>query len=214
MRTSLFAPALLLMLFITLDLHAQGIGTLSFTSVGAPLEKRIWINNTCVPGDGVLAGGGTAGYSVALYWGLAGTTDDRNMVQLGASTSLLGTTGGAATSPAGTYFGGGRTVTGQAVNGPVLAFQVRGWSTSAGSTYEAAVASGASRIGKGPIFTLKTKNPSDATELNPNLYQAPGYTGFALALVGDGGCYVPEPSSIMLTLLGTAALLLFRRKRS
>ena len=192
----------------TLNMYAQGTatGTLSFTSVGATQDKRIWVNDTGNALDGQRAGGGTGGYSVALYWGAAGTTDDRNLVQIGASTAMLGTTGGADTTAAGTYFGGGRTITGQSVAGPVLAFQVRGWTTASGATYEAALASGAGRAGKGPVFDLKTKNPSDATELNPNLWQATGYRGFGLTII-------PEPSVIGLGLLGAGALLMLRRRK-
>ena len=190
----------------TLSLYGQGTasGTLSFTSIGAPDDKRVWVMNTVFLADGVSRAG--AGYSVALYWGPAGTTDDRNLIQIGASTSLLGTTGGAATSPVGSYFGGGRTITGQAVNGPVLAFQVRGWTTSAGSTYDQALINNASRIGKGPVFDMKTKNPTDATELNPNLWQAPGYNGFLLTTI-------PEPSVIALGLLGAGALWMLSRRK-
>ena len=175
------------------------------------MEKRVWVNDTCVVGDGVLAG---AGYSAALYWGFPTETDDRNMIQTGPAVSMLGTTGGAGTTVAGTYFGGGRTVTtpNSTANAPVLAFQVRGWSTSAGSSYEAALASGNGQIGKGPMFTLKTKSP-DTTETNPNVWQASGYTGFALGPVGMGGCNViPEPSSTALTLLGVSTLFLVRNR--
>jgi len=190
-----------------LNIHAQGTasGTLSFTSVGAFDDKRIWVDEMLT---GQRAGGGSGGYSVALYWGSAGTTDDRNLVQIGPSTSMLGTTGGAATTPAGTYFGGGRTIGNQSAAGPVLAFQVRGWSTASGATYEAAAASGGGgRFGKGPVFEMKTKNPNDATELNPNLWQAPGYRGFAVTTL------CPEPSVIGLGLLGAGALLMLRRRK-
>jgi len=198
MKTLLLTATAIL---ITLNIHAQGTasGTLSFTSVGATDDKRIWVGNLLT---GQRAG---AGYSVALYWGPAGTTDDRNLVQVGASTSLLGTTGGAATSPAGTYFGGGRTIVGQASPGPVLAFQVRAWTTAGGSTYEQAIASGfPGAAAKGPVFEMKTKNPNDATELNPNLWQAAGYRGFAL---------IPEPSVIALSLLGAGALWMLSRRK-
>ena len=59
---------------------------------------------------------------------------------------------------------------------------------------------------------MKTKNPSDPTELNPNLWQAPGYRGFCLSNLSTP-CFVPEPSVIALGLLGAGALLMLRRRK-
>src|SRR5687767_14875821 len=89
-------------IFPSLNLLAQGQGSLTFTTVGVPTDKRVWINDTGIVGDGQLATG--AAYAVALYWGNAGETDDRNLTQIGGSTTFFPP--GAA---AGTYSGGGRT---------------------------------------------------------------------------------------------------------
>jgi MYXO-CTERM domain-containing protein len=194
----------------TLNTYGQGQGIVTFNTTGQPDGNRIWVNDTGRAGDGVRAGGGAQGYSVALYWGAATETDDRNLTQIGGSTALLGTTGGAGTTAAGTFFGSGRTITtsGSTVNGPVLSFQVRGWSTAGGTTYEQVVLRGdpAFSAGKGPIFTLKSKDPLNNLETSPNVWQGVGFTGFGLTPV-------PEPSVIGLGLLGVGALLMLRRRK-
>jgi hypothetical protein len=178
----------------TLNIYGQGVGIVSFTSVGAPDAKRIQ------DPTGAFASG--SAYRAALYWGAATETDDRNLTQIGSSTTLLASTG------AGTYFGGGRTITtpGSTVNGPVLAFQVRAWTSGHGATYEEALQNGAAFVGRNPIFTLKTKDPANVLETTPNLYQATGYQGFRLTPV-------PEPSAIVLGVLGVGTLLMLRRRK-
>ena len=180
----------------TLNIYGQGSGIVSFTSVGATPASGKQImdqNNT--------AASGTA-YRVALYWGAGSETDERNLIQAGASATFL--TG----ASAGTYFGGGRTITtpGSTVNGPVLAFQVRGWTAAHGATYEEAAGNGAAFVGRNPIFTLKTKDPNVPLETVPNLYLATGYQGFRLTPV-------PEPSAIALGVLGVGTLLMLRRRK-
>jgi len=172
---------------IALNMYGQGQGSVSFTSVGAPDAKKIRDET------GAFASG--TGYAVALYWGDATQTTDANLTQIGNSATFL--TG----TSAGTYFGGGRTITtpGSAVNGPLLTFQVRGWKVSSGSSYETAGING-----KGPIFQLKTKDLTNPLETTPNLYAAPGYVGFQL---------VPEPSVIALGVIGAGALLMLRRRK-
>ena len=172
----------------TLNMYGQGTGTISFTSVGAPDTKKI------TDPTGAFCG---AGYQVALYWGSnIAETDDRNLTQIGAAANFL--TG----TSAGTYFGGGRTITtpGSTVNGPVLTFQVRAWATAGGAnSYDTAAIRG-----KGQMFQFKTKDPTNPLETTPNLYAAPGYLGFQV---------VPEPSVIGLGLLGAGTLLMLRRRK-
>jgi hypothetical protein len=191
----------------TLNMYGQGTGSLTFGTIGVPTDKRVWVNDTGVVGQGTLAG---AGFAVALYWGRSGITDDRNMTQIGAS----------ATTFSGQYNGSGRTINyvdsdgvpgTPDVNGAVLSFQVRGWSTAGGSTYEEVLARNDSnfRVGKNAIFELKTKDANNSLETPPNIADAvrsPGYRGFALTPV-------PEPSVIGLGLLGAGALLLLRRRK-
>jgi hypothetical protein len=181
-------------ILVALNTFGQGQGVVTFTSVGASGAKLI---RDC---NGVPLSG--SAYAVALYWGSATATDPRNLQQIGNyATFLTGTS-------AGTYFGGGRTITtpGSAVNGPVLTFQIRVWMTAYGSSYEQAASVGGI-LGQGPMFTLKTKDLTNPLETTPNLYQAPGYTGFQPIGVG-----CPEPSTIALGLLGAGALFLLRRK--
>lgn len=180
----------------TLNMYGQGSGVVSFTSVGATTDKKIWQS-----ADGTTRGADlAAGYVAALYWGTGGTTDDRQLVQIGASAAFL--TG----ASAGTYFGGGRTITGIPANGAVLAFQVRAWNTAAGNTWDLAMNNPAGWVGKGPVFDLKTKDPTNPLETTPNLWSAAGYRGFGVSPV-------PEPSVIGLGLLGAGALLLLRRRK-
>ena len=65
---------------------------------------------------------------------------------------------------------------------------------------------GAAFVGRNPIFTLKTKDPGNVLETTPNLYTATGYQGFRLTPV-------PEPSAIVLGVLGAGALLMLRRRK-
>ena len=201
MKARMFVLAVLAIL-ITHDLCAQGSGIVTFSSVGATPDRRIAVVEGGVQGYA----SGTA-YAIALYWGAASETDERNMVQIGPAANFL--TGAAA----GTFFGGGRTINAGSVNGPVLSFQARGWCTAGGTltTYEQALASGMVATGKGPVFDLKTKDPTDATELTPNIGQAAGWRGFYIMSLDGGHICIPEPSSIALSLFGAASLLLFRK---
>src|SRR5438094_339545 len=126
-------------------LRGQGQGSVSFSSVGAPDAKKIYVGTVT---GGVLASG--SAYAVAWYWAPEGTCDESQFTQIGGSATFL--TG----ASAGTFFGGGRTITtpGSPVNGPTLNFQVRAWNTSSGNNYEAVRNSGdpEAKIGKSPIF--------------------------------------------------------------
>jgi hypothetical protein len=180
----------------TLNIYAQGTGTVSYNTTGVPTSSRVWVNDTGVVGDGALASG--AGFQTALFWGPAGTLDDRNLVQIGGSTAFL--TGGAA----GTFFGSGRTINYQSpnVNGAVVTVQSRAWQVEAGVTGYA----DALHSGKGPAFDMKLKDPNLATEPTPTIGLQAGWRGYAITPV-------PEPSVIGLGLLGAGALLLLRRRK-
>jgi hypothetical protein len=181
----------------TLNIYAQGgtgTGTVSYNTTGVPNTSRVWVNDTGAVGEGTLASG--AGFQSALFWGQAGTLDDRNLVQVGGSTAFL--TGGAA----GTFFGSGRTITGLPINGAVVTVQSRSWQVEAGVTgYSDALHSG-----KGPAFEMKLKDPNLATEPTPTIGLQAGWRGYAITPV-------PEPSVIGLGLLGAGALLLLRRRK-
>ena len=183
--------------------YGQGSGIVTFSNVGAAPADRIAVYEGGVQGYA----SGTA-YAIALYWGNPAETDDRNMVQVGARANFL--TG----ASAGTFFGGGRTINtpGSTVNGPVLTFQARAWCTAGGTitSYEQALFS--SITGKGPIFTLKTKDPTNPLEVTPSVGQAPGWTGFYVMSLDGGHICIPEPSTLALCALGATALFLLRRR--
>lgn len=182
-----------LFLGANISAFAQGAGGIfNFSNVGTTDDRHIYIGEYLTgpkpEGDG---------YQIAIFWGPAGTSDENALAQIGASTGFL-------TSPGeGRFLGSTRTITGQG-NGPVLSFQARAWDASTGNTWAEAAANPAGRIGKGPIFEMKTKDPTNFGEPTPNIGDAAGWRGFAIA--------VPEPCVFALALLALPALALFRRR--
>jgi uncharacterized protein (TIGR03382 family) len=81
--------------------------------------------------------------------------------------------------------------------------QVRAWATSAGATYEAALAANAGGFGTSAILTVK---PTSAPDVPATLT---GLASFAISATGNNG---PEPSVMAVAALGGLALLLRRRK--
>ena len=193
---SLLATATIL---ATASVLGQGSGIVGFSNVGVTNDKRIWINTTGVVGEGTKAG---AGYQIALYWGPEGTTVDTFMLQVGPAASFLTTA-----TTTGTFVGGGRTITPLSENGAIVALQARAWFTDGGgnTSYEMAVIVGAP-TGKGPIFQLDTKDPTIATEQAPSVAQAPGWGGFVIV--------IPEPSTLLLGMMGGGGLLMLRLCRN
>jgi len=186
----------------TLNIYAQGTGsgTVSYNTTGVTQDKRVWVNETGVVGDGTLAAGPT--YQTALYWGPAGTTDESALVQVGASAAFLNRATDGSAGAAGTFFGGGRTITGLSANGAVVALQSRAWCVAPGVTgWDNAL-----QRGEGPIFDLKLKDPTNPLETTPTIGAAAGWRGYAITTV-------PEPSAIALGLLGAGALLMLRRRK-
>ena len=187
-----------ILLTITLLLVAVGQsfaqGVIDFSNVGTTPDRHIYIGEY-LTGSKPQQG---EGYLITLWYGPAGTTDESVMVQLGAATDFLPSPG------EGRFSGGTRTVPGPGA-GPVVAFQARAWHDSMGATWAAAVANAGGRVGKGPIFDFKTKDPFNIFEQTPTIGSAPGWVGFAIA--------VPEPSTIALVFLAAPALLMLRRKR-
>jgi len=110
-----------------------------------------------------------------------------------------GTAGGTTVNPSVNLLSG-------TANGAVTV-EIRAWLASAGSTYEAALASGTG-FGKSAPLTITSTGGGDPAAGPPNLpANLTGIKGFALT----GGA-VPEPSTIALGILGVGALLLRRRK--
>src|SRR5258705_3864804 len=79
------------------DLFAQG--SVGFSTVGAPPEKRIYVGDwTIVNGQPEFVSWQPCSgvqYRVALYWGAAGETDDGQLAQVGMWVGFLtGSNGG------------------------------------------------------------------------------------------------------------------------
>ena len=189
----------------TLNMYGQGSGVISFGNVNTTDDRRIWVNNTGVVGDGTRAAG--TGYHIALYWGELGTPE-AGLAQIGAfaTFSPLG---------AGQFSGGNRTVsyTTQTGNGAMVTVQARAWAPIAGvpDTYEAVLAAGLAgdtraQVGKGPVFDDDTYRPGDPTDPATAIGTHAGWRGFSITPV-------PEPSVIGLGLLGAGALLMLRRRK-
>jgi hypothetical protein len=179
----------------TLSSFAQG--TVNFSNATGTTAQRVRIDD---PNTGALAPAGTT-YSLGLYYAADGTSDESMFVMLGASTGVAGAAG----TPTGLYNGGNRTAP-TATAGGFGMFQVRGWETAYGATYELARASGQGRVGKSNIVRVDTGDPTTVPPGTPASLTAAGISGFALTPV-------PEPSAIALGILGAGTLLLLRRRK-
>jgi hypothetical protein len=172
---------------LPLSVHAQG--TVNFATANASQVVRDQATGTAVG----------AGYTAALYWGVAGATEAQ-LVQIGASWPV--------TAGNGFIINGGTRTTGNGTApGATAAFQVRAWAGSA-LTYEAAGAA-ASR-GKTVVFANATGDPAPAS--GPPVPPAAFGAGWNTPLLVSS-VVIPEPSTYALAALGVGALLLFRRRK-
>jgi hypothetical protein len=184
----------------TLNVLAQGQtqGYVDFRNTAFPANtsQRIYVNTY---------GGGSANYapadtySVGLYWAPDGTTDESMFIMVGAATGVI--TGG--------FFQGGTraipTITGNAM------FQVRGWTTAYGNSYEASFMNpnwGAGNVvGKSAIIRATgIKDPLLVPTPVSDPITTYGIVGFAFTTI-------PEPSSVAFGILGASAFLLRVRRR-
>jgi hypothetical protein len=188
-----FIVAIGLIVAAGFNAFSQGIGTLEFMNVGVTADRQIYVGDYLGP---VKAAGDS--YQIALFWGPSGS-EENALLQLGNPTGFLDSPGD------GQFSGGLRTIFGVSEDGAVVALQARAWDKSTGATWAEAAADPAGRVGKGPVFEMKTKDPNDIIEQAPRVGYAPGWRGFAIA--------VPEPSTLAFAALGTAGLLLLRRRR-
>jgi hypothetical protein len=170
-------------------------GTVSYNLLGVTNTSRVWVNTTGLVGDGVLASG--TSYQTALFWGLAGTRDPNQLLQVGGNVSFL------AGTFAGIFFGAGRTITytSPPYNGAVVALQSRAWQVDPGVTGW----DNAFYKGSGPIFDMDLMNPDIETGPTPIVSQHSAWRGYAII--------IPEPSTIALGLLGASALLILGRRK-
>ncbi|HKQ39386.1 MAG TPA: PEP-CTERM sorting domain-containing protein [Verrucomicrobiae bacterium] len=174
---------------------SQGIGSFEFMNVGVPADRLIYVDQYLVPGQEASG----SGYKIAVYYGPAGTTDEHALILGGAPTVFLDPPGG------GQFNGGARTLTGLTEDGAVVAIQARAWDVSTGATWEEAAANPNGRVGKGPVFEMALKDPTQPLDPLPRLGYAAGWQGFAITPV-------PEPSVWGLAGVGIATLLFFRRR--
>jgi hypothetical protein len=135
-------------------------------------------------------------YVAQLYYGAPGAPESALTAVTTAPSNFRAST----TTLPGTWSGGTRTLTGFAELAPV-ALQVRVWNTADGSDYAAALAkNGGNFVGKSTIFAYTVP----AAGSPPAAYLMTGFQGFSVA--------VPEPSVIVLGILGAGVFLLRRRK--
>ncbi len=184
----------------------RGQGTVNFSNAG--------IANSFVYDDRfgteVKAPVGTT-FSVALYWSpqVAGvsTPPDPSTFQ------QVGLTGHISTFP-GEYFVGVVTIAGINPPGGLAWFQVKAWETACGSTYEQAYNRGETALGTSSVIEIRTGDPT--TGGSPALLTVIG----SIHILGPlgppfGDPCVPEPSPIVLGLLGAIVVFGFsRHKRS
>jgi hypothetical protein len=180
----------LLFLFALYPVALFGQGTINFSN-GTAMDQRIYET------PGVLALVGTK-YMFGLYYAPDGTTDQSQFIQLGASTGIAGPEG----SRTGIFTGGNRTAP-TAVPGGFGMFQVRGWESAYGNTYEAVLSSGQPAcVGKSNIVRVDTGNPTTVPPETPaSLVNGTGFRGFIIC--------IPEPSTTLLSAMGVGAILLY-----
>lgn len=156
-------------------------------------------NNTLTPIPLVTLGVGGPGlvgtnYVAQLYTGPVGSSES----SLAAVSTAPAKFRVATTTSPGTWSGGTRTL--NAASGDVL-LQVRVWDITKAADYATAFAQGNGLFtGKSTVFTYSIP----AAGSPPSAFFMAGFTGVAVA--------VPEPSTILLGVLGAGALLLRRRK--
>jgi hypothetical protein len=171
-----------------LSLAAFAQGTVNFINVNSSpaLNAPIFLSN----GSTRLAG---AGFMAELLAGASAGS-------LSPVASAPFQSGGGAG-----YFAGGTQIIPGVVGGGTAFIQIRAWSTAAGATYAAAVASGLGDAwGASSVFSVVTGNPS-ATP--------PGTPAILVGLQSFNLNPIPEPSTFALAGLGIASLLLFRRRK-
>jgi hypothetical protein len=179
--------AILTGLLVSMNLFAQGLVVFRNVAGSAVIDGQ----------TGSPAAAGV--YLAGLYWDSATSPDGFELAVKDTTTDLattpvLGSFGG------GIYSGGNIAIAG-APGGTSVLLQVRAWS-AAFATYEAAAADPSAWIGESNEMTVALAGPSDPVPSISTIVQ--GFTTYP----------VPEPSTIVLGLLGgLGAMVLLRRRK-
>jgi hypothetical protein len=154
---------------------------------------------TCDSGGMVPVPAGNA-FQVGLYYAPDGTSQaeyDYLAIRLGDAVGF---------GPvAGRFNGGARTAP---TPGGVGMFQVRGWETAYGNSYEEVIVSGMGSAGKSGIMRIQTGNPTTTPAGTPTPLVSGGFRSFYF-----GPLECPEPSSFAIVGLGLGTVILWRAVR-
>lgn len=180
-------------LFAAVSVFAQGQLTFGNSSTSRVLDSR---TGAAVANNVALAG---LFYSLDLQSDPNPAIPDDGWIQLGTSVAIAPSTSAAV---AGLYAGGTRAITGSPA-GTVVKFQVRAWSNTY-ATYGAAVPDPNALRGFSNVMTL-TLGGGGTTIPIPAI--SASVQGFTIAPV-------PEPSTVVLGLLGGLSALALIRRRS
>jgi len=181
---------------------SHGQGTVQYANTSTTLIQTNNLNG------GIGSAVGVGLYSVGLYVVASAGAVDADFT-LATRQPNIGTVGNS-TAAAGRIAGGGNpyTLTGIGA-GAVISFQLRAWSTSAGS-YEVAVVTPGAYAGKSLVGSTTT---GGGITLPPALFSNTGspvgtVPGFQMTLNP-----VPEPSTIALGAFGLLAAWMIRRRK-
>jgi hypothetical protein len=180
---------------------AHGQGTVVFNN-NASTHYNIFTNNASFTSTGPISGANA--YRIGLY-AAPGT---------GASESSLNLVGLATNAPLPGKFNGGGSfaLPNGYAPGAMITFQIRIWSFQGGLSYADAVAAASAN----PLNVIVGSSAVGTTTLggaSPNgPLPAGALFGTAPGQIGGFVFPVPEPSGIALSVLGTIALLMARRR--
>jgi len=197
---------LLLLGLIVLPVALFAQGTVNYANTG---QTQLSTNSTSTPPPSQAAnqaGVTQLGYTIGLYIAPQGTTDQNAFTLMGPTTASQGGLLGQG------RFNGNPLPANFVISnntGQTIAFQVRAWSTFAGTDYASALANLARPDRYLGVSAIGEVTPATGLTPTPALFgtAAGQIGGFVLVPV------VPEPSSIALGLLGLGAIALFRRRR-
>jgi hypothetical protein len=187
-------------IILTLNLYAQG--TVNFANNSSTPVYLDYIGGPLVPAGST--------YSVGLYYAPDGYTDESMFIMLGAATGFT------VQAPSGGIFLGGTRTASTITPGGFGMFQVRGWTSAYGTSYEAALYAGGTylpgavpnRVGKSSIIRVDTGNPLSTPAGTPTSLVASGLQSFVL--------WIPEPDATVLGFFGGGMLIVcafFNSKR-